>query len=462
MRNTTKRAYILFALIAAFFGGLVFMAVSFALNADTWASSRLNEHIYKYRQLATAGTIYDRNGKVLVQTKDGERIYAEDYTVRLSTLHVVGDSQGFISTGVQTVYRPHLIGYNFVDGVYSAVKKGKGNDLTLTIDSAVSAAAYEALGGNKGTIAVYNYKTGAVACEVSSPTFDPENKPDDIDTDTSGKYDGIYLNRFLSGVFTPGSTFKVVTAICAIENMPDIYKKTFNCTGKYKCGKNQYVICNGVHGKLNFERALNVSCNSVFAYLAVKLGADSLSKTAKQLGFGSSVKVSGAYTAKSYIDLSKTAKIDLGWAGIGQYTTLANPCHMLMLAGAIANGGQAPEPYLMQRVRKGDDITYEAQTALSQQMLDAGTADTLTKLMRNDVTSVYGDWQFGGLCVCAKSGTAEREGQTANAMFAGFVLDASCPVAFVVFVENGGSGSAVACPMAAKVLQTCAQVLSAE
>lgn len=451
MRNTTKRAYILFALIAAFFGGLVFMAVSFALNADTWASSRLNEHIYKYRQLATAGTIYDRNGKVLVQTKDGDRIYAEDYTVRLSTLHVVGDSQGFISTGVQTVYRPHLIGYNFVDGVYSAVKKGKGNDLTLTIDSAVSAAAYEALGGNKGTIAVYNYKTGAVACEVSSPTFDPENKPDDIDTDTSGKYDGIYLNRFLSGVFTPGSTFKVVTAICAIENMPDIYKKTFNCTGKYKCGKNQYVICNGVHGKLNFERALNVSCNSVFAYLAVKLGADSLSKTAKQLGFGSSVKVSGAYTAKSYIDLSKTAKIDLGWAGIGQYTTLANPCHMLMLAGAIANGGQAVIPYV---VETQTTLLPKTGAAVNKNItLSAETANKMKKLLRSNVENYYGDNRFPGLKMCGKTGSAEVEGKKSHAWFYGFSADSSFPYAIVVCLENGGIGYNDAVPAANKVLQ---------
>lgn len=451
MRNTTKRAYILFALIAAFFGGLVFMAVSFALNADTWASSRLNEHIYKYRQLATAGTIYDRNGKVLVQTKDGERIYAEDYTVRLSTLHVIGDSQGFISTGVQTVYRPHLIGYNFVDGVYSAVKKGKGNDLTLTIDSAVSAAAYEALGGNKGTIAVYNYKTGAVACEVSSPTFDPENKPDDIDTDTSGKYDGIYLNRFLSGVFTPGSTFKVVTAICAIENMPDIYKKTFNCTGKYKCGKNQYVICNGVHGKLNFERALNVSCNSVFAYLAVKLGADSLSKTAKQLGFGSSVKVSGAYTAKSYIDLSKTAKIDLGWAGIGQYTTLANPCHMLMLAGAIANGGQAVIPYV---VETQTTLLPKTGAAVNKNItLSAETANKMKKLLRSNVENYYGDSRFPGLKMCGKTGSAEVEGKKSHAWFYGFSADSSFPYAIVVCLENGGIGYNDAVPAANKVLQ---------
>ncbi len=451
MRNTTKRANILFALIAAFFGGLVFMAVSFALNADTWASSRLNEHIYKYRQLATAGTIYDRDGGVLVQTKDGERIYAEDYTVRLSTLHVVGDSQGFISTGVQTVYRPHLIGYNFVDGVYSAVKKGKGNDLTLTIDSEVSAAAYEALGGNKGTIAVYNYKTGAVLCEVSAPTFDPENKPDDIDTDTSGKYDGVYLNRFLSGVFTPGSTFKVVTAICAIENMPDIYKKTFTCTGKYKCGKNQYVICNGVHGKLNFERALNVSCNSVFAYLAVKLGADNLLKTAKQLGFGSSVKVSGAYTAKSYIDLSNTAKIDLGWAGIGQYTTLANPCHMLMLAGAIANGGKAVIPYV---VETQTTLFPKTGAAVNKNItLSAETAAKMKKLLRSNVENYYGDSRFPGLKMCGKTGSAEVEGKKSHAWFYGFSADSSFPYAIVVCLENGGIGYNDAVPAANKVLQ---------
>lgn len=451
MRNTTKRANILFALVAAFFGGLVFMAVSFALNADAWASSRLNEHIYKYRQLATAGTIFDRDNKVLAETKDGERVYAEDYTTRLATLHVVGDSQGYISTGVQTVFRPHLIGYNFVDGVYSTVKKGKGNDLTLTIDSAVSAAAYNALNGNKGTIAVYNYKTGAVVCEVSSPSFDPENKPTDIDTDTSGKYDGVYLNRFLSGVFTPGSTFKVVTAACAIENLPNVYKMTFNCTGKYKCGKNQYVICNGIHGKLSFERALNVSCNSAFAYLATKLGAEKMTATAKQLGFGSSVKVSGANTAKSYIDLSSTAKIDLGWAGIGQYTTLANPCHMLMLAGAIANGGQAVIPYV---VETQTTLLPKTGASVSKSItLSAETAKKLKKLLRSNVENYYGDSSFPGLKMCGKTGSAEVEGKKSHAWFYGFSSDSSFPYAIVVCLENGGIGYNDAIPAANKVLQ---------
>lgn len=451
MRNTTKRAYVLFALIAAFFGGLVYMGVSFALNADVWASSRLNEHIYKYRQLATAGTIFDRNGDVLVETKDGERLYADDYTTRLATLHVVGDAQGFISTGVQTVYRSHLIGYNFIDGVYSAVKEGKGNDLKLTIDADVSAAAYNALNGNKGTIAVYNYKTGAVLCEVSAPSFDPENKPGDIDTDTSGKYDGIYLNRFLSGVFTPGSTFKVVTAVCALENLPDISKKTFNCTGKYKCGKNQYVICNGVHGKLSFERALNVSCNSVFAELAVQLGTEKMTQTAKQLGFGSSVKVSGANTAKSYFDLSGAAKIDLGWAGIGQYTTLANPCHMLMLAGAIANGGQAVIPYV---VETQTTLLPQTKAAINKNItMSAETAKKMKKLLRSNVENYYGDSRFPGLKMCGKTGSAEVEGKKSHAWFYGFSADSSFPYAIVVCLENGGIGYNDAVPAANKVLQ---------
>ena len=130
--------------------------------------------------------------------------------------------------------------------------------------------------------------------------------------------------------------------------------------------------------------------------------------------------------------------------------------------GAIANGGNAAEPYLMQRVRKGDDITYEAETKLTSAMIQPETAGTLTKLMRNDVQTVYGDWQFGGLSVCAKSGTAEVGGdQTPNAMFAGFVQDDAYPLAFIVAVEHGGSGSATCAPIAAAVLQACAAAMDA-
>lgn len=451
MKNITKRAYVIFALIAAFFIGLSILLYSFITNGGKWAANRVNNHVFTNRQLSTAGTIYDRNGTVLVTTKDGKRIYSDNYNTRISTLHVVGDSQGYISTGIQTLYRPELIGYNFVNGVYDTIKSDDGINITLTIDAQINAAAYSAMRGNKGTICVYNYKTGEVICMVSAPTFDPNNKPSNIDTDTSGKYDGIYLNRFISGLFTPGSTFKVVTAICAIENIPDVQKKTFKCTGKYKA-KGGDVICNNKsgHGTLTLEKALNVSCNSVFAQLANELGKEKMAKTVKQLGFDKSVSIARATTKTSYFDVSKSTSLDLGWAGIGQYTTLVNPCQMLMLAGAIANGGQAVIPYV---VSQSSDLTESKGKINKNITLSEETAKTMKKLLRSNVKNYYGDSKFPNLEFCGKTGSAEVSNGKSHAWFYGFSQRNDFPYAIVVCLENGGIGYNDAIPAANKVLQ---------
>ena len=454
MKNITKRAYVIYALICAFFIGLGILMYSFIAHGGEWASNRINRHVFTNRQLTNAGTIYDRNMKVLAQTKNGERIFSDDYDTRVSTLHVVGDSQGYIATGLQTLYRPNLIGYNFVDGVYNSVKANDKSDIVLTIDAEVSKTAWQAMNGNKGTICAYNYKTGEVICMVSSPSYDPENKPSDIDTDTTGKYNGIYINRFLTGVFTPGSTFKVVTAICALDNIPDVTSRTFTCTGKYKIG-NDYVTCNNRsgHGKLTFEEALNVSCNSVFAELAVELGNDKLTKTVRQLGFGTSVTVSKAQTVKSTFDLSNAAAIDRGWAGIGQYTTLVNPCQMLMLMGAIANNGQAMIPYV---VDESSEIVDEKGKVNKNISINESTLKTIRKMLRSNVVNYYGDSKFPGLEFCGKTGSAEVSNGKSHAWFYGFSMRNDFPYAIVVCLENGGIGYNDAIPAANKVLQAIA------
>lgn len=454
MKNITKRAYVIYALICAFFIGLGILMYSFIAHGGEWASNRINRHVFTNRQLTNAGTIYDRNMKVLAQTKNGERIFSDDYDTRVSTLHVVGDSQGYIATGLQTLYRPNLIGYNFVDGVYNSVKANDKSDIVLTIDAEVSKVAWQAMNGNKGTICAYNYKTGEVICMVSSPSYDPENKPSDIDTDTTGKYNGIYINRFLTGVFTPGSTFKVVTAICALDNIPDVTSRTFTCTGKYKIG-NDYVTCNNRsgHGKLTFEEALNVSCNSVFAELAVELGNDKLTKTVRQLGFGTSVTVSKAQTVKSTFDLSNAAAIDRGWAGIGQYTTLVNPCQMLMLMGAIANNGQAMIPYV---VDESSEIVDEKGKVNKNISINESTLKTIRKMLRSNVVNYYGDSKFPGLEFCGKTGSAEVSNGKSHAWFYGFSMRNDFPYAIVVCLENGGIGYNDAIPAANKVLQAIA------
>ncbi len=455
MNSTYRRAWILLIFIIAFLAGTVLLMADFFLNADKWVSHTANSHIHTNSQVENAGSIYDSRGRVLVESQNGKRVYAAERSVRRATLHVLGDPLGYIATGVQNVYKSELTGYNFVNGLYTLKREGKGNSLYLTLDSGVCAAAYDALNGRKGCVSVYNYKTGEIVCMVSTPTYDPTNKPSDINTDTSGKYEGIYINRFYGGVFAPGSTFKVIVSACAIENIPDLYTREFTCTGSYNTGEG-VVVCNNKHGKLTFREALAKSCNSVFAQLGCELGAEKLSATAKAAGFGDRLSVGEVKTAASTFNVDSVTKGELGWASIGQYTVLANPCHMLTVMGAIASGGQAAEPYVLSSIvtPSGTTISRTRTHSVDKRYFSETTAAALKDLMRSNVSTYYGDGRFGDMKLCAKTGTAEVDGEKPHAWFIGFSSNTAFPYAFVVVVQNGGSGSEVAIPVAAKVLNT--------
>ena len=179
-----------------------------------------------------------------------------------------------------------------------------------------------------------------------------------------------------------------------------------------------------------------------------------------KLGLNGTLTCDG-YTARSTVDLSNADDGSVAWAGIGQYTDQITAIQFLRFMGVIANGGEAAEPYLMQKISRAGQTVYEAETKTTGRLLSEETAEALGSMMRGAVVNQYGAWQFGSLTVCAKSGTAERENGPADAMFAGFVQDEAYPLAFVVFAERGGSGSQTAAPIAAKVLNVCKTVLDA-
>lgn len=446
MNTLTKRAYVLLGIIAAFLVGLVLLAVSFFLHGGAWATSRANGHLYSGGQITNAGKILDRNGVVLAQSVNGKRKFHSDATMRKATLHAVGDQYGYIACGAHTVCRDALIGYSRIEGIFKLVTEGEGADVTLTIDANLNKIAYQALNGRKGCVGVYNYKTGEMLCNVSAPSYDPVNKPADIETNR--KYEGVYMNRLLTGLFTPGSTFKLVTSVCAIENIPDINTRTFSCSGAYTTSTGSKVICNNKHGKLDFGKALTKSCNATFAAIGVELGKDKLTKTVKELGLCDSYNISGVKTAKGRFDLSKSVEIDLGWAAIGQYTTLMNPLNMMMLAGAAANGGSTPIPYFVRST-----ITDTVGSLKMTNKMKAETAATLRTMMRNNVINNYGDKKFPNMSFGGKTGTAQVEGEKSHAWFVGASMDESFPYAVVVVVQNGGGGSDEALPIASTVMK---------
>ena len=205
---------------------------------------------------------------------------------------------------------------------------------------------------------------------------------------------------------------------------------------------------------MDFEEALNHSCNSAFAQIAIQLGQSKLMQTAGELGFNTKEDMGQITVSASKFDVSKTTKTDLGWAGIGQYTTMVNPYHMLTLLGAIANNGVATQPSFVENMVYPDGKTdIIGKTEVNKTVnLDPQTAAQMKKLLRSNVVNYYSDDTFPGLEMCGKTGTAEVEGGS-HAWFVGFSQREDTPYAVICVVEKSGSGLSVAGSVVNEVMQ---------
>ncbi len=457
MKRISRRMIFLIVLMAVLALGLLVFALQFALHGGDWVTFSGSPHVYAGANLST-GRVTDRSGILLLDSTDG-RAYSEDAALRKATMHLLGDRYGYISAPVLNSYADHMVGYSPINGLYTAAPGG--NTARLTISAPVQKLAQELLAGRKGTIGVYNYKTGEILCAVTAPTYDPDDMPD-VENDPAGVYDGVYLNRFFQTTYVPGSIYKIVTALAALETIPDIQTRTFQCEGKWDC-EGDVINCNGYHGAVTLQQALGASCNVAFGQLAVELGPELLTAYAEKLGITKSLTFDGVSTAAGTFDVADAANSQIAWSGIGQHTDLINACQYLTVLGAIANGGSAAVPHVMESVSGGLMAGYTAETQTVDLGLDEGKTAVLADMMHQAVVNHYGAWQFPAGKICAKSGTAELgEGTTPHATFAGFLQEEAYPLAFVVIIEHGGSGSAACAPVAGQVLNACVEMLKKE
>lgn len=429
MKKMEGRAIICLALALVLILGMGLFTFRLVTSGSDWASFYANSHVYYEGQLAV-GSVYDRNDVLLLEnTSEGPK-YNQDWAIRNGTLHVVGDKGQNIATAATYAYRSDIIGYNLITGTHGSIF-GKGRDLKLTIDADVSAAAYSALGGRNGLVGVYNWRTGEILCMVSSPGFDPlYDVPENPEA-------GTFMNKVISTAKTPGSIFKLVTAAAALEEIDNIQDWHFECTGSHTI-EGEDITCTAVHGYQDLEDALANSCNCAFASLAVEMGPRVMKNAVEEFGLTKSYDINGIKTEAGSFNFD-TYNINLGWAGIGQFEDQVNPVSMMVYAGAIAGGGEAAKPHILMGKDSG-----------KINLLDGGIAMQLDEMMRNNVLMTYGDSNYPGLSLRAKSGTAEGgDGKAPDAWFCGYSGD----YAFIVCVENGGYGSAVAGPVANSVLQ---------
>ncbi len=367
-----------------------------------------------------SGTLLDRNGVMLATFDKENHLYAPDALTRTANYHVTGDYVGMTGTGLLTRLWGSAENYNFITGTTS----GRKGTISLTIDAEANNYAYELLRKNgKGTVMILNYRTGEVLCLVSSPSVDPVYPDDEPE-------EGCYVNRALTSTYTPGSTFKLVTAAAAIETLPDLDSMTFTCWGEYDIAGIK-ITCEEAHGQQTFAEALSNSCNCAFAQITVKTGQASMVRHVTDYGFLTGHTLDGIYTSAGNYPTEFVGDPELAWSGIGQSTDQVCPYTLLRYVAAIANDGVLVEPtFLPGNIR-----------SRTTDLIRPSTAKRLQELMRNNVENHYKEhMDFPGLALCAKTGTAETGAGTSHSWFTGFLQDEEHPYAFVAIVEEGGYG----------------------
>ena len=428
MNKVQHRAVSALLIAALIIVGLGVYIVRYLQDGARWATFAVSGNYTS--GVVSVGTILDRNGVVLAEADGSRRTYAESGSVRRACYHAVGDYGGNVGTGALSAFASQLAGYNPITGTYAR----EGHEVALSLDARLCVVAQEALAGRKGAVLLSNYRTGEILCMTSNPAIDPADENAVI-------ADGTYLNRCISVSYTPGSVFKLITTAAAIETIPDIYEQTFSCNGSVDVA-GVTVTCSGTHGTQTFEDALANSCNCAFANIALQLGGDTLERYVRDYGFTQNHQLDDITTAGGSFTKDNPGTPGLAWSGIGQFEDAICPYSMLRYVSAIATDGILREPTLLLG-RQNNQTT----------LMNSATAAKLRDMMSYNVRAHYGDWNFPGLNLCAKTGTAEVGDGEPHGWLTGFLLDEEHPYAFVVVVENGGAGISSAAPVANAVLQ---------
>lgn len=430
MKKVSLRAYSAILVALCVLALLAVYIVRYINHGEDWAL------FFDYSTSTFSYEITDRNGVTLASMGQGGKYYSDDAYTREANYHVIGDYAGNVGTGALQSFQKELSGYSLVNGI----EQRDDVTLPLTIDSDLNKVAYSALAGRKGTVLLSNYKTGEILCMVSSPSIDPLNPPATLP-------DGVYINRAIGAAFVPGSIFKLVTLTAALNTIKDLDSHTFQCNGSYDV-MGVPIKCTGTHGNQTIEQALANSCNCAFAQLSLELGADTIAEYAEKLGITTSNKLDSINSAVGAYVKDNTKSASLAWSGIGQSEDLVCPYSMLRIVSAFANNGTVVEPSLL----GVSDTTTD--------LVSPSVAAKVKSMMNYNVVYKYGGQStFPGLDICAKTGTAEvsnkgdSEVKQPHGWFVGFLNDENHPYAFVILVENGGSGLGAAGSVANTVLQ---------
>ncbi|MDH4118560.1 MAG: penicillin-binding transpeptidase domain-containing protein [Acidimicrobiia bacterium] len=343
--------------------------------------------------------------------------------------------------------------------------------LQVTILPELQQAAYDALGGARGAVVAIDPATGDLLAYVTSPSFDPQTLTGDdavaVREELLADPDEPTRDRAGNELVRPGSTFKTIVTAAAFETGTYTPETTFADTAAFQLPGSEASIANadgnpcGNGREVTVQTAFVRSCNTVFAALAIEIGAPQIGRIAERFGFGESIELPWSTTAS----LFPTEELEqdpaaLGQSGIGERDVRATPLQMAMVAATIANGGETMTPRVVSQIFDADGETVESFEPRSLgNPISQPVADTMSELMERVVTEGTGRRAaVPGVRVAGKTGTAEGVEGAPDVWFIGFAPVENPRIAIAVMVEDGGdaggsaTGGGVAAPIAATVI----------
>ena len=464
----TRTVFLFTALFAVLIGNITYIQV---IKASEYQDMPSNNHTINKARFIKRGSIITADGLTLAESiQQADGTYARSYPNGNLAAHVVGYySQQYGTMGIENTQNDTLTGSKDYSSWQNALNSlagisEPGNSVQLTIDSRIQRAAEQALAGRVGAIVALDPRSGAVLAWASAPTFDNTNIQAAIEAaNASGGADTSMYDRATLALYTPGSTFKVLTLASALENGLATLDTTYDSPGRMEVGGADVVsIGERGHGKISLAKAFALSSNTVFGQVADGLGAEKLVATARAFGYGQQLGLDFTTAASVMPNPEEMTEWELAWAGAGQPVgqghtpgPQATVMQNALMAATIANNGIAMNPYVVSQILAPDGTVLKTTHGRSLgQAVSSGTAAQVKQAMLDVVQNGTGSAAaIAGVKVAGKTGTAETNNANANSTFVGFAPYDTPTVAIAVVIEQNAKGEESAAAVGGQVLR---------
>lgn len=444
----------LFILLLANFTYFLFV------DSKTVMNNPYNKRQELLSQRIVRGKILAENGEVLAETRTNKKgIETRYYPYNELFCHAVGRfSKG--KTGIESSQSFTMLASsgNPIGNVLNQLsgEKNVGDNIVTTLNVKLQKIAYDALGSHRGAVVVMEPGTGKILAMVSKPDYNPNTVAENWDRlIQNSDDDSTLINRATQGLYPPGSTFKILTALEYIREHPDYTSYKYTCDGsdtfqgvKINCYGNKH------HGTEDLMKSFAKSCNTSFANIGMKLDINSFHKLCNSFLFNSKLPTDFVYN-KSVFELTETSnRSEIPQTAIGQGNTQITPLHNALITATIANNGTLMKPYIIDRVEtsEGDVVSKNMP-----EVYDTLATTKETAIIKKFMTEVVKDGTATALngrryTVAGKTGSAEYNSDKAShAWFVGFAPVQNPKIVVSIIVEGAGTGSEYAVPIARRI-----------